>query len=59
MLKSKRQRMVYFIIFIWIVFGVYGVKYGSDLSQLAIYFGSLTGFVGAYVWGETKRPSGG
>ena len=56
-MKSKRERMMYAIILVYVVVGIYGIIKGVDLMGLAAYFGSLTGFVAMYLWGETKRPS--
>jgi hypothetical protein len=64
---SKREIMVYLVIFLWIIFGFFIAFYvpkddeGNLLEKvsfasMAIYFVSLTGFVGAYMYSETVKP---
>lgn len=55
---GKREALVYIVVFLWVVAGVYGAVKGADFTQLAAYFGSLTAYVATYIWAETKRPSG-
>jgi len=55
--KCKRERLIYIIVFLWIVLGILGIFYSSNLSELAVYFVSLTGFASAYIWGESARRS--
>ena len=52
---SKRETITYIIIFLWISIGILGVYFNRDLTNLASYFVSLTGFIGVYIFGETKR----
>jgi len=54
---GKREALVYIVVFLWVVAGVFGAVKGTDFIQLAAYFGSLTAYVATYVWAETKRPS--
>lgn len=54
--KSKRQRLVYIILFVWVVFGFLGFAYNISFSELAQYFGTFAAPVLMYIWGETKRP---
>ena len=54
--RSKRQFLVYVIIFIWVVFGIVGFLTGTDFTGLAAYSGTLVPAVITYIWGETKRP---
>lgn len=54
---GKREALVYIVVFLWVVAGVYGAVKGADFTQLAAYFGSLTAYVATYIWAETKRPS--
>lgn len=56
-MENKRKVLVYVTVFLWILLGSLGVYYKSDLSELAMYFLSLTGFIASYIWGESKRPS--
>lgn len=54
---SKSERLIYVIIFLWILFGILGIKFQSNLAQVAGYYASLTLFVATYLWGEFKRTS--
>jgi hypothetical protein len=54
---SKSERLIYLIIFLWVVFGVMGIYFQSNLAQIAGYYASLTLFVATYLWGEFKRGS--
>ena len=55
--NSKRRFVTYVVIFLWVVMGVIGTYYGSNLTHLAAYFVSLTGFVASYIFGESVRKS--
>lgn len=55
--SSKSERLIYIVIFLWVVFGICGMIKETNLSQLAGYYASLTLFVGTYMWGEYKRTS--
>lgn len=54
---GKREALVYIVVVLWVMAGVYGAMKGADFTQLAAYFGSLTAYVATYIWAETKRPS--
>jgi hypothetical protein len=54
---SKSEKLIYIIIFLWVVFGILGIKFQSNLAQIAGYYASLTLFVATYLWGEFKRGS--
>jgi len=54
---SKSERLIYIIIFFWVVFGLVGIYFKSNLSQIAGYYASLTLFVSVFLWGEFKRGS--
>jgi len=54
---SKSERLIYIIIFLWVVFGSLGIYLKSNLSQIAGYYASLTLFVATYLWSEFKRTS--
>lgn len=54
---GKREGLVYLTVFLWIVMGAFGSFKGASLTDLSIYFGSLTAYVATYVWAETKKPS--
>jgi len=54
---SKRECLTYVIILLWVGIGVLGTYFETNFNELAAYFISLTGFAGAYMYGETKRSS--
>ena len=54
---SKSERLIYIVIFLWIVYGILGIIHESNLTQLAAYYASLTIFISTYLWGEHKRTS--
>jgi len=55
--SSKRECLTYLIILLWVAVGILGTYYETNFTELAAYFVSLTGFAGAYMYGETKRKS--
>jgi len=55
---SKRECLTYIIILIWVGIGILGTYFETDFTELAAYFISLTGFAGAYMYGESVRQSG-
>lgn len=57
--KSKRQNLVYIILFVWFFFGIAGFIFDVNFSDLAQYFATFSGPAMMYVWGETRRPHGG
>jgi hypothetical protein len=54
---GKREGLVYIVIFLWILMGLIGVYKEASLTDLAVYFGSLTAYAATYIWAESKRPS--
>jgi hypothetical protein len=63
---SSRKMMVYIVMFLWLAMGIFISVYqptdesGGNLpkttfTNMAIYFVSLTGFVGSFIYGETKK----
>ena len=54
---GKREGLVYLVVTLWVILGALGVFKDTSLSELSVYFGSLTAYVGIYVWSETKKPS--
>ena len=54
---SKGERLIYVVIFLWVAFGVLGIIKGTNITQLAGYYASLTLFISTYLWGEWKRTS--
>ena len=55
--ESKRECLTYIIVTLWIGIGILGTYYETDFTELAAYFISLTGFAGAYMYGESVRKS--
>ena len=55
--ESKRECLTYVIILIWVGIGILGTYYETNFTELAAYFISLTGFAGAYMYGESMRQS--
>lgn len=58
-MESKRETIIYLVIFLWACLGGLGLFYLSDLTHLSVYFLSLTGFIGTFIFGETIRKSDG
>jgi len=57
-IKSKRFSITLFMMLAWLMFGVLGIIYMTNMSEFAAYFAALSPFVIGYIYGETKRPSG-
>ena len=55
--SSKRQTLSYVVIFLWAFMGILGIYFDADFKSLATYFISLTGFILAYIFGESVRKS--
>lgn len=55
--EYKRFVLTIIIIILWICLGILGGVYAVHFYDLAVYFLSLTGFAGAYIISESKRPS--
>lgn len=55
---GKREALVYIIVWLWVVIGLFGAYREASFSDLAVYFGSLTAYAATYIWSESKRPSG-
>lgn len=54
---GKREALIYIIVTLWITMGVFAAYIASSLTDLAVYFGSLTAYAATYIWAESKRPS--
>jgi uncharacterized MnhB-related membrane protein len=55
--NSKREIIIYIVIFLWVYIGTLGIFFNADLSNMAVYFLSLTGFIMSYIFGESVRKS--
>jgi len=56
MTKSKRLKITIAVFVSWFIFGIIAFVFNTSFVDLAAYFGSLSAFIGTYIWGETKRP---
>lgn len=54
--KSRREIMIYVVVFLWAFTGATAIWFGSDLASLSMYFVSLTGFVASWIAGEVYTP---
>ena len=54
--KSRRESMIYVVMFLWTAAGIISIVNGVNIESLATYFVSLTGFVGAWIAGERYKP---
>lgn len=54
---GKREALIYIIVALWITMGIFAAAKASSLTDLAVYFGSLTAYAATYIWAESKRPS--
>lgn len=54
--SSRREIMIYAMVFIWAIAGGIGMWFSIDLKQLSVYFFSLTGFVASWIAGEAYKP---
>jgi hypothetical protein len=52
---SRREAMVYVIILLWTIIGVFVIIKNGDLIGMSSYFAALTPFVGSYIIGETYK----
>lgn len=55
--SSKREMITYIVVLLWIYLGIFASYFGTDFTTLAAYFISLTGFIGTYIFAESKRKS--
>lgn len=63
-MKDKRLRLIYLTIILWLAFAIigicfkhYGINIDITLSNLAVYFVSLSTFIGSYLFSESYRSS--
>lgn len=54
--SSRREVMIYVIVALWSIVGAFAIWYKANLSDLAVYFVSLTGFVASWIAGEVYKP---
>jgi uncharacterized membrane protein len=55
--KSKRERLLYVCVLLWLIIGLTALHYQASMSEMAAYFAALSPFVIGYIYGETNRPS--
>ena len=54
--NSRREMMIYAVVGLWAIAGGAAIWFGSSLTDLAVYFVSLTGFVASWLAGEVYTP---
>ena len=54
--SSRREVMIYAVVAMWAIAGIATIWIGSNISDLAVYFVSLTGFVASWIAGEVYKP---
>jgi len=55
--EEKREVIIYVVVVLWAIFAVLSSIFAVDYASMSVYFLSLTGFVSAYIWGESVRKS--
>jgi len=53
---SRREAMIYIVTCLWAISGAFGIWYEIELTDLTVYFVSLTGFVTGWILGEYYKP---
>lgn len=53
---SRREAMIYIVTCLWAVSGAMAIWIGIELAELTVYFVSLTGFITAWLLGESYKP---
>ena len=56
-LEQKRYVLSMVIVALWVILGLLGIIFKTPFYNLSVYFLSLTGFVGAYLISEGKKPT--
>lgn len=54
--NSRRETMIYVVVALWAIAGGAAIWFKSNLTDLAVYFVSLTGFVASWIAGEVYTP---
>src|SRR6056300_913171 len=54
--SSRREMMIYVVTGLWSIAGGFAIWYSANLTDLAVYFTSLTGFVASWIAGEVYTP---
>lgn len=54
--SSRREMMIYIVVALWGIAGGAAIWYAANLTDLAVYFTSLTGFVASWIAGEVYTP---
>lgn len=55
-ISSRREIMIYVVVSLWAITGGLAIWHQKDLSDLALYFVSLTGFIASWIAGEVYQP---
>lgn len=54
--SSRREIMIYTTVTIWAIAGIFTILKNANLTDLSVYFVSLTGFVASWIAGEVYTP---
>ena len=54
--SSRREVMIYVIVGLWAIAGAFAIWFAANLTDLAVYFVSLTGFIASWIAGEVYKP---
>lgn len=54
---SKRVKIIYVVIFLWLLLGSLAAYFNIDWAEVSWYFASLTTYVGTYITSETLKKS--
>lgn len=55
-ISSRREVMMYLVILLWAIAGGFAIYYDANLTELATYFVSLSGFIASWIAGEVYKP---
>jgi len=55
-ISSRREVMIYVVILLWSIAGGFAIYYNANLTELATYFVSLSGFIASWIAGEVYKP---
>lgn len=57
MSSSRRLKLTYLVLSVWIGLAIFAILLKADLYALAVYFTSGLPIILGYLWAETTRPS--
>ena len=56
--SSKRERFIYRLLIIWVLFGLFAIYKNIPLEELSMYFGAFAMYGATYIGAESYRESG-